>query len=254
MVKIIIDDPYKVAEIKNMMKVDMHCHTNISDGRDSAEELIRKAKKLGIKISITDHNEIASSMKACKEKVGIGGIEVTSRQSMDFLVFFYNYKDTEDYYKRYIKDYHLKNKGFNWRRLKWDTEELIEKSREYSSLVILPHPFSIGPKNTYRYYLKNPWLVKKIDGIEVINSIMYPHILNARAIEWAHESNKAATGGSDAHMLKFLGNTLTCSYADSVEEFLDNIIKKNNYVVGKSVSLLHKWHSNWVVFTKNLSW
>jgi len=253
MVKIIIGNPHNSNEIKDMMKVDMHSHTDVSDGRNTAEELIQKAKKMNILISITDHNEIKSSIKACREKIGIPGIEVTSRESIDILAYFYKAQDLEDYYTRYIKDYHFKNKGFNMRRLKWNMQELIEKTRKYACLLILPHPFSIGPKNSYKYTLKNKWLLDRLDGIEVINSIMYPTI-NSKAIEWAHELKKGATGGSDAHMIKFLGNTLTCSHAENFGEFLDNIRNKTNHVVGKSVSKLHKWHSNWVVFVKNLNW
>ena len=253
MVKIIIDNPANVENIKHMMRVDMHSHSTASDGRNTAEELIQRAKKLNIKISITDHNEVISSLKACKVGVGIPGIEVTSNNALDLLAYFYNHKDMEDYYKKYIAGHHLKNRGFNLRKLKWSTEELIEKTREYESLIILAHPFTMRPKNSHRYAVKHPWLVKKIDGIEVINSIM-PSFMNSRAIEWAKELNKAATGGSDAHMVKFLGNTITCSEADNIEEFLNNIKKKRNYVIGKSISRLHKWHSNLVVFTKNLAW
>ena len=253
MVKIIIDNPSNVYNIKHMMRVDMHSHSIASDGRNTAEELIQRAKKLDIKISITDHNEVISSLKACKSGVGIPGIEVTSNKAIDLLVYFYNYKDMEEYYKKYIAGHHLKNRGFNLRKLKWSTEELIEKTREFETLIILAHPFTMRPKNSHRYAVKNPWLIKKIDGIEVINSIMHS-FMNSRAIEWAKELNKPGTGGSDAHIVKFLGNTITCSEADNTKEFLDNIKKKRNYVIGKSISRLHKWHSNIVVFTKNLAW
>ncbi len=42
-------------------RIDLHIHTNHSDGTDSVEELLRKAenKKLEI-ISITDHDQIGA--------------------------------------------------------------------------------------------------------------------------------------------------------------------------------------------------
>jgi hypothetical protein len=51
---------------------------------------------------------------------------------------------------------------------------------------------------------------------------------------------KCFTGGSDGHTIFELGNVLTASYADSIESFLNNIIKKKNYVVGTETKLVPK--------------
>ena len=156
MVKIIIENPEKINEIKDLMKADMHSHTTASDGRNTVEELVERARKLDIMISVTDHNEVISSLKACKAGVGIPGIEVTSSEAIDFLVYFYKAKDLEEYYKKYIANYHYRNRGFNLRRLKWNTEELIEKSKEYNAITVLAHPFTMRPKISYNYCRKNP--------------------------------------------------------------------------------------------------
>lgn len=47
--------------------IDLHVHSNYSDGSDSIEEILSKAKDLGLKqISITDHNILEGSIKASK--------------------------------------------------------------------------------------------------------------------------------------------------------------------------------------------
>ncbi len=66
------------------LKVDLHSHTNYSDGFYSPEELVHKAKDAGISIlSITDHDSVNAIEKATKvgEKLGvqiIPGVEISS--------------------------------------------------------------------------------------------------------------------------------------------------------------------------------
>lgn len=245
--------PHEHKELKDMKVVDMHCHTDISDGRNTAEEMIERSKKLNIGISITDHNEIDATIKACKSTFAIPGIEATSSDAIDFLFYFYNYKDLEEFYHKYIKHKHVKARGFDLRKLNLTTHELLDYSKYYGCITILPHPFTLRPKNSYKYMQKNPKMLKHIDGIEAINSVMNIYA-NERATSWAKELNIAATGGSDAHMKRFLGRAVTASYAETVEEFLDNIKKKKNIVVGRSLNTFAKLHAHIAIFTRNLRW
>lgn len=65
-------------------KVDLHSHTNYSDGFHSPEELVHKAKDVGIDIlSITDHDSVNAIEEATKigDKLGveiIPGVEISS--------------------------------------------------------------------------------------------------------------------------------------------------------------------------------
>lgn len=65
-------------------KIDLHSHTNYSDGFNSPKELIDKAKKKGIEVlSITDHDNLAAIEEASEygKKVGveiIPGVEISS--------------------------------------------------------------------------------------------------------------------------------------------------------------------------------
>lgn len=50
------------------MMIDLHIHSNYSDGSWSIEEILKEAKKLGLtQLSITDHNTLNGSIKASKE-------------------------------------------------------------------------------------------------------------------------------------------------------------------------------------------
>ena len=48
------------------MAADLHCHTKMSDGSASIDEVVLMAKKLGLKtIAVTDHDTFAGATRAC---------------------------------------------------------------------------------------------------------------------------------------------------------------------------------------------
>lgn len=63
------------------MKVDLHTHTNLSDGKLSPAELLQRAKGNGIEIlSITDHDTVAGYVKIKQPSLTlIPGIEFSTR-------------------------------------------------------------------------------------------------------------------------------------------------------------------------------
>src|SRR3989338_442899 len=219
---VIYEDPEKF-DFNGMKVVDMHCHTTCSDVLNHVDDMIKRAKKLKIGISITDHNAIDASVKACKNLFAIPGMEITSNSAIDYLFYFYNVNDLKEFYIKRIKGRYLKSIAFNLRRLSWSSEELLDFAREYGCFVSLPHPLTYRPKNSFEYMNRYPYLLKKIDAIEVLNCIMKKES-NDKAIEWCKSLKKAYTGASDAHMTRHLGRVLTATHADTVEEFLDNII------------------------------
>ncbi len=254
MKKVIFSSVENNNEIKDMNLVDMHCHTNLSDGRDSAEVMITRAKRLGIGISITDHNEVNASLKACRVlPLAIPGIEVTSSDSKDLLVYFYKAKDLEHFYNKYIKGNNVPNKFFNLRKLKWSTEELLDFSKEYNTLISLPHPFTIRPKNSYVYMKTRPKLLKKIDAIEIINSAMTCKN-NKLAYEWAEKLKLPFTAASDAHMSNYLGKAVVASHSDNLNDFLDSILKKKTIVVGNNLRGFSAIKHNINIIKNNLTW
>ena len=67
-----------------MEYIDLHMHSLFSDGTDSPDELVRRAKEAGLSmIALTDHNTLDGIMdfrKACRRHgmTGIGGIELST--------------------------------------------------------------------------------------------------------------------------------------------------------------------------------
>lgn len=75
----------ELTEYSKLVKIDLHCHTTVSDGRLTPEELIRRAVEKNIDVlAITDHDHIAAFSQARqlinKEKLPItllSGIELS---------------------------------------------------------------------------------------------------------------------------------------------------------------------------------
>ena len=65
-----------------MREIDLHVHTNISDGSETPEDTVKYAKELGLKaIAVTDHDNVGGieRAKAAGEKHGlevVGGLEL----------------------------------------------------------------------------------------------------------------------------------------------------------------------------------
>ena len=65
-----------------MREIDLHVHTNISDGSESPENTVKYAKELGLKaIAVTDHDNVGgiAAARSAGEKCGlevVGGLEL----------------------------------------------------------------------------------------------------------------------------------------------------------------------------------
>ena len=69
------------------MNADLHCHTKMSDGSTSIDEVIMIAKRRGIKtISITDHDTFAGSIrgKILGKRLGIEVITGAEISAYDY--------------------------------------------------------------------------------------------------------------------------------------------------------------------------
>jgi len=69
-----------------VLSVELHCHSEASyDGHDPVEDLLARAAELGLDgLAVTDHDEIAESLRAVDLApdyglVGIPGMEVTTK-------------------------------------------------------------------------------------------------------------------------------------------------------------------------------
>ena len=82
--------------------VDMHFHTQYSDGHNSVAEIREYVGQLGIGIAITDHNAIGGAVELARyhDLLCIPGIEVTSAEGSHVLVYFYAPGDLERFYSQ----------------------------------------------------------------------------------------------------------------------------------------------------------
>lgn len=235
-----------IAELKKEYSmVDMHVHSKYShDTNTSLKSILKKAKKQGIGVVIADHIRAEGSLEACKQKgvMTIPAIEVNSKENKEILLYFYSAKDLQEFYEKYVKYNRppLKEprtgltKAVRIIRIDMKMKDIIEKADKYYCLKSIPHPYTYPPRRSHRFFTKRKAILKKIDAIEVMNASMFPR-MNRLALQWAIKLKKSVTGGSDAHLLKEVGHVVVACKANTREEFLDCIRKKQNLVIGSEI-------------------
>jgi len=218
---------------EGFLPVDMHVHTKYSDGMNKVQTLLKKAKKRGFGIAVTDHNNIKGALDAYNAKriFVVPGIELTTYDGPHVLCYFYNVGELVEFYEKHIEKNKLKNPNG---RIKLGMVEISERLRNYNCVLSLAHPCGYLWVNLARAVKKNNGCenaVKSADAVEVICGIQ-SRKANLNAIELNKTLDKGITAGSDAHSLLDAGSAVTCAAADNVEDFLEAIELKKNFVVG----------------------
>ena len=245
-----------LEEIRNggFSPVDMHVHTNHSDAPVNVKATLKKAKKFGFGLAITDHNAISGYREAQayeSEVLLIPGIEVSASDGPHILIYFYSDADIVDFYEKSIRDNKRKSPCL---AIRLGTAEIVAAAQRYHCIVAAAHP--------YGYLMFNKGLQKCIDrgylpqdligsfqATEAVCGGMTRHE-NEKAIPLADRYDLGIVGGTDSHLLSDTGRVLTCSKADTADEFLDNIPGRENFIIGKELHLLEKGFAGTVVLTK----
>ncbi len=226
---------YEKLNKQGFSMFDMHVHTKYSDGANGVPTILKKAKKLGIGLAITDHNEIIGALKAYTNTFGvkiIPGIELTTFEGIHLLFYFTHPRDLEYFYIKYIKDKKLEHPNFT---TKVKTKEIIEHSKKYDCVLSVAHPFApsrVGLFNCIKKKHLSESILRELPTFEVLCGSNLRG-MNKKSIEWAWQLNKSITGGSDAHALFEVGKIVTYSRAKDIKSFFENIRNKKNFVVGK---------------------
>jgi len=233
------DIKFSIPKINSLKKqgyicVDMHFHTPHSDGAATVDQILKKIRKLGIGISITDHTEISGALEAFDKKKEsdfiIPGIELRSKEDVDILFYFYKIDELKEFFKKEVKPHRIKI--LRYYKLDLSLEHIHSLSKKYNCVACVPHPFGYsvraGSRKTFEKY---EHILKKFSVIEAINSGTSLKN-NQKAVDVIKKSNKCFTGGSDGHSSYALGNVITYSKAKTIKHFLDNIKNKKNKVVG----------------------
>ncbi len=249
---------FETPDIPNLARqyavVDMHFHTCHSDGRDTVRQVVKRARQLGIGIAITDHNEISGALEIdqCKDVLSIPGIEVTSREGSHLLVYFYNVESLTHFYNQAIYPYRGND---SMSSIPLPMEAIIEKAREFKTVVILPHPYCAaytGVCNPQFSAQRQKRIFDLVDGVEAINSENLKK-WNLRCAVLGFNLNKSIVGGSDGHALYQIGKVVCYAECSQTREaFLDAVKNKQNKVIGKEIDIFRKVTSNGMRLRTNL--
>jgi len=232
--------------IQTCTVVDMHFHSELSDGHDRIEDIARRALELGIGVAVTDHNSIhgAVEIDRFKSVFSIPGIELTSYEGTHVLVYFYEVKSLLRFYSQHVQPF----MGAEiMSSLTLELEEIMQRAREFETVIIFPHPYSgtyTGIHNPYFPEERFEQFLSLADGVEVINSENL-NKWNLRSALLGFNLNKGITGGSDGHRLAQMGRVVTV--ADCVwkrRPFLDAVKRRKTRVIGKEIDIIRKMTSN----------
>ena len=220
--------------------VDMHYHTEYSDTFTKVENILKLAKKKKVGVAITDHNEVRGAIEVSKDKdtFVIPGIEISCKECPHILVYFYTLSELVEFFETKVKH---RRGGNPWLATTIGTEELFDLLEDYNCIAGPAHPVAYPKRFSCMSQLKadkvNLGVVERFDSIEVINGANIRR-MNLKGITWCNHLNKCFHGGSDGHILRSLGSVVT--YAEcgqTVDDFLDSIRKKQNYVMGKEMNI-----------------
>lgn len=228
--------------------IDMHIHTNNSDGTDTVEELLEKAQTLGLEyISITDHDtckayevlekidiptffsgkiipgiEIKCSYR--KRTIEVLGYKIDTNKMNKWLNEFYKDKQREDLQKKYFDMLYEKciKMGFELRakeEIQWNPKNDWASFTMYTEIKRNNKNQEIAPKDMWeefssfnRKYCSNPEHILYIDKSED-----YPTL------------NQAIKAIKEAGGLAFMPHLYIYKWMDNKEEFIQDIV--NNYEV-----------------------
>jgi predicted metal-dependent phosphoesterase TrpH len=236
--------------------VDMHCHTDHSDAPVRVRDALKRAKHVGIGLAITDHNAISGSREAAlttKDVLIIPGIEVSALDGPHILIYWYSFSDLFDFYRLHIEK---KKQKSPYLAIRLTTSEILDRVEGYSCLCTAAHPFGyllfnkgIGRCVDHEYL--PPDIIPRFDAVEAICGGM-PRSGNIRAIHLAEHHRLGIVGGSDAHLVYDYGSVLTCTRADTGEEFLDRIQTHDNIIIGTERSIIRNGLMGTMMITRYL--
>jgi predicted metal-dependent phosphoesterase TrpH len=219
---------------------DLHIHTIHSyDGTASVPAVLTRAKKIGLDvIAITDHDEIAGSLKALELAPNYGvqvipGIEVSTT------------------------DGHLLALNVT-QKIQRDLPliETILKVREIGGFCIAPHPMAggIGMKSLSAYSilkaLRHPDVVRTLIAVETYNATTIDKMSNHYARILADRLNIAQTASSDAHVVEAIGLGVTefdgCTAQDLLTALQKGETRQRKQREWNAVRILGSWVANYI--------
>jgi len=226
---------------RNIMGLaDLHIHTIYSyDGTASVPAVLTRAKQIGLDvIAITDHDEIAGSLKALELAPQYGvevipAIEITTAEG-DLLALNVTQKIARDL----------------------SLIETILKVGELGGFCIAPHPmaggFGMKSLNAYSILraLRNIDVAQILIGIETYNATTIDKMSNHYARILGNKLNLAQTASSDAHVIEAIGLGATEFEGHTAQDLL-HALQTGKVQIRKqkewhSIRILGSWAAQYV--------
>lgn len=227
-----------------LLPVDLHFHTRHSDSPTRVRDALKLAARQGIGLAITDHNQASGVVEARRQGIRVPlvpGIEVSANDGPHLLFYFYSVADLLDFYRRHIEK-NRRNGPFTAIRL--DTPDILDRREDYSCIAVEAHPcgyafLNRGVERCVAGRCIGEEIFSRLDALEVIcGGMARSHNLKAARLALAHDLGR--TGGTDGHLLHELGGVVTCAEAETVDELLDAIRKRETVVIGRERPLVEK--------------
>ena len=225
---------------------DLHIHTIYSyEGTASVPAVLRRARQIGLDvIAITDHDEIAGSLKASELAANYGievipAMEVTTAEG-DLLAFNITEKIQRDL----------------------SLIETVLSIRDLGGFCIVPHPMAggIGMKSLRAYSilkaLRHPDVAQTLIAIETYNATAIDKMGIHYARILADRLDIAQTASSDAHVVEAIGLGATEFDGHTAQDLIAALQKGETRLRKQkrwnTVRILASWAANYVgsVFTR----
>ena len=172
---------------------------------------------------------------------GLTVFQVSAEDGPHILLYFYDIAEMVEFYEREVEG----KKGKSpYMATGLPTVDLLGCSDRYNCVRAAAHPygylvFNKGvAKCIEKQYFAEETL-SRFEAVEVINGGMRRN-LNRKASNLAVRKGLGLVGGTDGHTLKDLGNIVTCAESADVEGFLNAVVHRQSFVVGREKNLLDK--------------
>jgi predicted metal-dependent phosphoesterase TrpH len=110
---------------------------------------------------------------------------------------------------------------------------IVEEIRERGGVVVIPHPFDIFRRNSFRVKTED---TRYIDAVECFNSRVFTPRANKKATLFTDDNSLLKTAGSDAHFSPEVGKAWISFNGSTSEEFRQSLIKGKISIGGKRMS------------------
>lgn len=192
--------------------VDLHFHTHWSDGLAAPGQAVARARQLGIRLAITDHNVIEGALEAWKlagseaTNLIIPGIEITTAERIHLLVYFRRPKDLHHFFHRHVVPWRPRGATATT-PIERPVADFLQELRRYDHITSAAHPFAPAKNGWMTVRDRHNHIVELLDDLDAVELLNGEELDggNERAAELLQRTRHGATAGSDGHTLRELG-------------------------------------------------